>query len=191
MISFYRPGTSPLHLLSVGWKLLCLTISLLAIAIYGKNLTGAIVEVIAVVGLYQLAGIGVSELLKQLWRIKFLVAIVALPQLIFNGIVQGAYNSVAVIVGVLLASLMSLTTKTADLVDLLQRITRSRSFALLIALSINSIALVLGFSNSISEASLARGVKPNPVRQIVTLFVVSLRYADDYAEALAARGVKV
>lgn len=191
MISFYRPGTSPLHLLSVGWKLLGLTVSLLALAIYGKNLTGAIVGVIAVIGLYQLAGIGLSELLKQLWRIKFLVAIVALPQLIFNGIVQGAYNSVALIVGVLLASLMSLTTKTADLVDLLQRITRSRSFALLIALSINSIALVLGFSNSISEASLARGVKPNPVRQIVTLFVVSLRYADDYAEALAARGVKV
>ena len=191
MISFYRPGASPLHRLSVGWKLLFLTSALLAIASYGKNLVGSIVEVIAVIGLYQLAGIGLSELLKQLWRIKLLVAVVLLPQLIFNGLVQGAYNSVAMIVGVLLASLMSLTTKTADLVDLLQRITRSRSFALLIALSINSIALVLGFSNSISEASLARGVKPNPVRQIVTLFVVSLRYADNYAEALAARGVKV
>lgn len=191
MISFYRPGTSPLHKMAVGWKLLGLTISILAIAIYGKNLTGVIVELIAVVGLYQLAGIGASEFLKQLWRIKFLVAVAVLPQLIFNGLVQGAYNSIAVIVGVLLASLMSLTTKTADLVELLQRITGSRSFALLIALSINSIALVLGFSNSITEASLARGVKPNPVRQIVTLFVVSLRYADDYAEALAARGVRV
>ena len=191
MISFYRPGTSPLHQLSVGWKLLGLTVGLLAIAIFGKNLLGSIVEVTAVVGLYQMAGVGVSEFLKQIWRIKFLAAVVLLPQLIFNGVVQGAYNSVAVIVGVLLAALISLTTKTADLVDLLQRITRSRSFALLIALSINSIALVLGFSNSITEASLARGVKPNPVRQIVTLFVVSLRYADDYAEALAARGVRV
>lgn len=191
MISFYRPGTSPLHRLSVGWKVLGLTISLLVISIFGKNPAGAIVEAIALVGLYQLAGIGVSEFLKQIWRIKLLVAVVLLPQLIFNGLVQGAYNSVALIVGVLLATLLSLTTKTADLVDLLQRITRSRSFALLIALSINSIALVLGFSNSITEGSLARGVKPNPVRQIVTLFVVSLRYADDYAEALAARGVTV
>jgi biotin transport system permease protein len=120
-----------------------------------------------------------------------LVLVILVPQLVFNGVVQGAYNSVAVVVGILLAALFSLTTKTADLVELLQRITRSRSFALLIALSINSIALVLGFSNSITEASLARGVKPNPVRQIVTLFVVSLRYADDYAEALAARGVRV
>lgn len=191
MISFYRPGTSLLHRMPVGWKLLGLTISLLAMAIFGKNLTGTIIQVFAVVGLYQLAGIGFSEFLKQLWRIKFLLALILLPQLIFNGVEQGAYNSVAVIVAVLLAALVSLTTKTSDLVDLLQRVSRSRSFALLIALSIDSIALVLGFSNSITEASLARGVKPKPVRQIVTLFVVSLRYADDYAEALAARGIKV
>ena len=191
MISFYRPGNSPLHKMSVGWKLFGLTLALLGIAVYGKNFAGAAGGVVAVTGLYLLAGIGITEFLKQLWRIKFLIVVVLLPQLIFNGIVQGAYNSVSVIVGVLLAALFSITTKTADLVDLLQRITRSRSFALLIALSINSIALVLGFSNNITEASLARGVKPNPVRQIVTLFVVSLRYADDYAEALAARGVTV
>ena len=191
MISFYRPGNSPLHKLSAGWKLLGLTIALLAISFWGKEPTGLIVELISVIVLYQLAGIGISEFLKQLWRIKILVLVILVPQLIFNGFVQGAYNSVAVVVGVLLAALISLTTKTSDLVELLQRITRSRSFALLIALSINSIALVLGFSNSITEASLARGVKPNPVRQIVTLFVVSLRYADEYAEALAARGFTV
>jgi biotin transport system permease protein len=191
VISFYRPGTSPLHRLAVGWKLLGPTLALLAIAIFGKNLTGTINEVISVVVLYLVAGIKFSELLAQLWRVKYLVLVVLVPQLIFNGLVQGAYNSVAIIAGVLLATLMSLTTKTSDLVDLLQRITKSRSFALLVALSLNSIALVLGFSNSITEAGLARGVKPNPMRQIVTLFVVSLRHADDYAEALAARGVRV
>jgi biotin transport system permease protein len=180
-----------LHRVPAGWKLLGLTLTLLAITIYGKNQAGAILEVAAVAGLYRFSGIGFSELIKQMWRIKFLVLVILVPQLIFNGVVQGAYNSVAVVVGILLAALFSITTKTADLVDLLQRITRSRSFALLIALSLNSIALVLGFSNSITEASIARGVKPNPVRQIVTLFVVSLRYADDYAEALAARGVRV
>lgn len=168
-----------------------LTLALLAIALYGKNLAGAVIELLALVGIYGVAGVGIAELAKQVWRIKFLILVVTLPQLIFNGYAQGSYNSVAVIVGVLLAALMSLTTKTSALVELLQRITRSRSFALLVALSLNSIALVVGFSNSISEASLARGVKPNPVRQIVTLFVVSLRFADDYADALAARGVRV
>jgi biotin transport system permease protein len=84
-----------------------------------------------------------------------------------------------------------MTTKTSDIIDLIFNVTRSKSLALLIALSINSIALVTGFAKQIQEATLARGVKTNPMRQIVTLFVISLRYADDYAESLAARGVEV
>jgi biotin transport system permease protein len=191
VISLYKPGNSVVHRITAGWKLLALTLLLLAIAFYGKNLVGAASQLVLVVGLYALAGESAKAFLKQLWAIRVIVLIVAIPQVIFNGVIQGSYNSVAVIVGVLLAALVSMSTKTSDIVDLLRRITRSQNFALLIALSINSIALVAGFSQTISEAAKARGVKPNPLRQIVTLFVVSLRFADDYAEALAARGVRV
>jgi biotin transport system permease protein len=191
VISLYKPGSSVVHRVTAGWKLLTVAVLLLAISFYGKNLVGAISQLVLVVGLYALAGESPKAFLKQLWAIRVLVLIVAIPQVIFNGVIQGAYNSVAVIVGVLLAALVSMTTKTSEIVDLLKRITRSQNFALLIALSINSIALVAGFSQNISEAAKARGVKPNPLRQIVTLFVVSLRFADDYAEALAAKGVRV
>ncbi len=191
MISLYKPGNSLIHRLPAGWKLLALTISLVAITAYGKNLTGLIIELVLVFALFLTAGIGVKGFMKHLWNLKLLVLIVAVPQVIFNGAVQGAYNSVSVIVGVLLAALVSLTTKTSEIVSLLKRITRSQNFALLIALSINSIGLVAGFSANIVEASKARGVRTNPLRQIVTLFVVSLRFADDYAESLAARGVRV
>ncbi len=141
--------------------------------------------------LYLTAGQSIRDFTKLLWKMKFLIMIVLIPQIIFNGFVQGIYNSVVLLAGVMLASLLSITTKTSEIVDLIQRITRSRSFALLIALSINSIGLVIGFSKNISEAGQARGVRANPVRQIVNLFVVSLRFADEYAEALAARGVRV
>jgi biotin transport system permease protein len=191
VISLYKPGHSVVHRVTAGWKLIALTLLLLAISFLGKNLVGAISQLVLVSCLYALAGQSPKALLNQLWALRFLAIIVVVPQAIFNGAIQGAYNSVAVIVGVLLAALVSLTTKTGDIVDLLRRITRSQNFALLIALSINSIALVAGFSQNISEASRARGVKSNPIRQIVTLFVVSLRFADDYAEALAARGVRV
>ncbi|CAB4540670.1 unannotated protein [freshwater metagenome] len=168
-----------------------LALSLALIGFFGKDLVGSIVVAAGVLVLFLLAGLKPMEILKQLWQMKFLLLIVLVPQLIFAGLEKGTYNTVAVFSGILLAALVSLTTKTSDIVELIKRITRSQSFALLIALSINSIALVIGFSKSITEAGLARGVKPNPVRQIVTLFVVSLRYADDYAEALAARGVVV
>ena len=168
-----------------------LALSLALISLVGKGLVGSIVVSGVVLALFLLAGLKPIEILKQLWHLKFLLLIVLVPQLIFAGLEKGTYNTVAVFSGILLAALVSLTTKTSDIVDLIKRITKSQSFALLIALSINSIALVMGFSKNIAEASLARGVKPNPIRQIVTLFVVSLRYADDYAEGLAARGVVV
>jgi biotin transport system permease protein len=168
-----------------------LALSLALIGFFGKDLVGSIVVAAGVLVLFLLAGLKPMEILKQLWQMKFLLLIVLIPQLIFAGLEKGTYNTVAVFSGILLAALVSLTTKTSEIVELIKRITRSQSFALLIALSINSIALVIGFSKSITEAGLARGVKPNPVRQIVTLFVVSLRYADDHAEALAARGVVV
>jgi biotin transport system permease protein len=168
-----------------------LALSLALIGFFGKDLVGSIVVAAGVLALFLLAGLKPMEILKQLWQMKFLLLIVLIPQLIFAGLEKGTYNTVAVFSGILLAALVSLTTKTSEIVELIKRITKSQSFALLIALSINSIALVIGFSKSITEAGLARGVKPNPVRQIVTLFVVSLRYADDHAEALAARGVVV
>ena len=191
MISLYRSGNSPIHRIPAGWKLLGLAVVLALLSVFGRGLIGSSVVSVMVVVLYLLAGLKPIELLRQIWQMKFLLLIVVVPQIVFAGIERGVYNSVTVFSGVLLAALVSLTTKTSEIVELLKRITRSQSFALLIALSINSIALVIGFSKSISEAGLARGVKPNPVRQIVTLFVVALRYADDYAEALAARGVVV
>lgn len=191
MISLYRPGKSLIHRLPAGWKLLGLFLLIAAVSFVEKNLYGSALLAITVFALYLMAGLRTADLLKQIWTMKLLVLIVLIPQLVFSGFERGSYNSVAVLSGVLLAALVSLTTKTSDIVSLLKRITKSQSFALLIALSINSIALVIGFSKNISEAALARGIKPNPVRQIVTLFVVSLRYADDYAESLAARGVVV
>ena len=191
MISLYRPGKSLIHRLPAGWKLLGLFLLIAAVSFVEKNLYGSALLAITVFVLYLMSGLRTVDLLKQIWSMKLLVLIVLIPQLVFSGFERGSYNSVAVLSGVLLAALVSLTTKTSDIVSLLKRITKSQSFALLIALSINSIALVIGFSKNISEAALARGIKPNPVRQIVTLFVVSLRYADDYAEALAARGVFV
>jgi biotin transport system permease protein len=191
LISLYRPGSSIVHRVPAGWKLLALAVVVTLFSIYGKTLVGSALALAGTVAAYLLAGIGFREFGKQLWQLKVLLAIVLIPQLIFNGYETGSYNSVTLISGVLLAALVSLTTKTSEIVDLIKRITRSQSFALLIALSINSIALVVGFSKNITEAGLARGVKPNQIRQIVTLFVVSLRYADDYAEALAARGVVV
>jgi biotin transport system permease protein len=189
VISLYRPGASLLHKTPVVWKFVGLMLVLIAISIWGRTLFGSIAIAAGFLVLFALTGFGIGELLRQLWQLRFILLILVLPQLLFAGVERGTYNSVALISGIMLAGLVTLTTKTSEIVDLIQRITRSRSFALLIALSINSIGIVLGLAKNIVEAGRARGVRANPVRQIVTLFVVSLKFADDYAESLAARGI--
>jgi biotin transport system permease protein len=191
MISLYRPGNSVLHRVPAGFKLLGLFAILISFSLWGRNFYGASIALIGFLVLFALAGFGVSDLMKQLWQTKFLLLLVVVPQLIFAGLEQGTFNSVGIVSGILFAGLVTLTTKTSDIVSLIERLTRSKAFAFLIALSVNSIALVMGFSKSISEAGLARGVKRSAIGQIVTLFVVSLKFADDYAESLAARGIRV
>jgi biotin transport system permease protein len=141
--------------------------------------------------LYLLAGVGLKEFAIQVFRFRFIALFVFLPQLYFGGSEKAISFTLATLSALLLAALLSKTTRTIELVAIMQKVSRSKSFALLVALSINSIALVSGIAKNIVEASAARGVKPNRVRQIVTLFVVSLKFADDYAESLAARGITV
>lgn len=191
MKSLYRAGNSPIHRLPVWLKLLLLGFSVWAINAFGKGLVQALVVAGIVVLLYLMAGLSVKEIAIQFWRLKWFLLLILLPQLYFAGIGNGSFNAVVVIATILLASLISLTTKTSEIVSLIQRITKSESIALLFGLSINAVPLVTGLANQVMETTRARGVRANPVRQLVTLFVVALRNADEFGEALAARGVEV
>lgn len=190
MISLYRSGNSLIHRIPVGSKLLGLLVVLSLLTFQSTDIWLSLAKALAVVALYLLASLSLRDLAAQLWRIKLLVLFVLIPGLVFASPVVSLTNTLSLTCGILLATLVSMTTKTSDIIDLIERITKSRSFALLIALSLNSVALVTSYAGQIIDASRARGVKPKPVRQIVSLFVVSLRNADQYGEALAARGVE-
>ena len=141
--------------------------------------------------LYVSAGVNLRNFLLQVFRFRYIVLFVFLPQLYFGGPEKALSFTLATLSALLLAALLSRTTRTIELVTIMQKVSRSKSFALLVALSINSIAIVSGIAKTIVESSAARGVNPNRIRQLVTLFVVSLKFADDYAESLAARGISV
>ena len=191
MISLYKSGNSFLHRVSGGPKLLALFFSLAAIGLSVATPLLATVSFISSWLLYLLAGANLKEFMMQVFRFRYIVLFVFLPQLYFGGLEKAISFSLATLSALLLAALLSRTTRTFELVTIMQKVSRSKSFALLVALSINSIALVSDLAKHIVEASAARGVKPNRIRQLVTLFVVSLKFADDYAESMAARGISV
>lgn len=191
MISLYQSGNSSLHRLSAGPKLAALFVVLAAIGLSTAHPFLAATSLLFTWLLYLLAGVSSKSFLLQVWRFGYIALFVFLPQLYFGGIERAFGFTLTTLSALLLAALLSMTTRTIELVAIMQKVSRSKSFALIVALSINSIALVANLAKNIVEASAARGVKPNRIRQIVTLFVVSLKFADDYAESLAARGIRV
>lgn len=191
MNSLYRPGVSPIHRLSVGLKFLVLTAVLVGLLVVPKNWILANAALALVLMLFEAAGYNIRALVETLFKLRYLLVIVLIPQICFFGPFQGLVNFEMTITGILLAMLFTATTKTSELLALLEKVFRSESFALLIALSLNSIALVAEIWKGIVEAGKARGVRIRPIRQIINLFVISLKQADDYAEALAARGIHV
>lgn len=155
--------------------------------------------------LYASAFSGVREFLEQLWNLKFLILLVTIPQLLFGTSWESVLTAtVRLTDAILLATLFSLTTNTSDLIESIEAALGSRwlrplrrlglkpqTVSLAFAMTMNAIPMIMTFLNQTKEAQIARGVKPTPVRMTIPLLVASLKYADEYAEALTARGVEV
>ena len=104
MFSLYRPGTSILHRINGGPKIIALAVIVLLISITGRNLVALSVAAIAMVVTYLLAGFGIRGFLNDLWQTRWLVLLMVVPQLIFLTLEQTVVNSGRVLVSVMFAT---------------------------------------------------------------------------------------
>jgi biotin transport system permease protein len=197
VISLYRPGDSLLHSLPAGAKLLVVMALALAVSLAPADpwlLVGAVALVAAG---YLVAGLGPAELVVQFWRLRWLVLVMVGTQVFFLGGLTVAANVVRVVTVVLLANLVTLTTRTERLIDAIERaLSPLRRFgvnpgriALMLSMTITTIPVIAGFAAQIREAQRARGVPGAPLAYVVPLLVMSLKHADELADALTARGI--
>jgi biotin transport system permease protein len=206
-----QPSTSLIHRLSPGAKLLALIFLIAAISIDLPFTDEAVKPWIPAGGLlvtaalYTAAFSGLAKFLAQVWAFKLLIVLVTIPQLLFGTPIHTVLTAtVRLTDAILLAALFSLTTKTRDLLDSIEVSLGSKwlspirrlglkpaTVSLAFAMTMNAIPMIMKFLNQTKEAQAARGVKPTPVRMTIPLLVASLKYADEYAEALSARGVEV
>ncbi|WP_187976631.1 energy-coupling factor transporter transmembrane protein EcfT [Mycetocola sp. JXN-3] len=198
MISLYRPGTSPLHRMPAGRKLLLIGVLVLAISIYPHTLwTLGIAAAIVVAG-YLIAGQGISGLWRQVRMVWMLIVFTGVFQLIFVPWPAATITTTRILLVILCAALISLTTQTSAMLDAIERgLTplskigvRADRIALLLALTITVIPVILGFARDIITAHRARGVRPGPRTFVVPLLVHTMRFADELGEALVARGLR-
>ena len=196
MIALYVPGGSILHRAPAGAKLLTLFALALLISLFPHTLPSLVATAAVVVGLYVVAGLPPATLPRQLWLAKWIVAIMVVTQLVFLTPWDALVNTVRVVSIVLLAALLTLTTRTEDLLAALESGMRPlarlgvdpRRIGLTLSLTIAMLPVVAGIAERVRDAERARGARLGP-RIVVPVLVLALRHADDVADALTARGV--
>ncbi|GAA0999341.1 MULTISPECIES: energy-coupling factor transporter transmembrane component T family protein [Nocardiopsidaceae] len=195
-IGLYVPGTGPLYRAPAWAKLLGLLaagVALLAAADHRIALGALAASLLAypVVGLAPARAWGV---LRVLW--PFLLAI-ALFQVLFGEWETAVRLCAQLAALVLLANVVTLTTRVREMLDLFERVARPLRHvgvapdrvALVLALTIRSIPMVADAWRTSQEAYRARGLSGRPHLLVVPVIVQLLRMADATGEALVARGI--
>lgn len=196
MIGLYRDGGSLLHRLPAGAKLAGLLLAGLASPFVRSPVVTAVALILVLAG-YAIASVPPRVLLQMLRPLL----LVMVPLGVFQTVVAGwerAFVIVGVLVAlVLLANLVTLTTRTSDLIDVVVRVSRPLArvgveperVGLMLQLAVRAVPLVIDLGSRVREAQHARGLGASPRAFAVPLIVGALRRADAMGDALAARGL--
>lgn len=196
MIALYRPGTGVLHRAPAGLKLASLALGALLLSLYPHDPLSIAVSLLLVVALYGIGRLPLRTPFVEVWRLRWIIVVLAAALWVFVSPVAAWVSTGRVVAVLLLASLLTLTTRMSDLLAVLHRLLRPLrrlgadpdAVALTISLTLTTIPVIAGFADRVREAERARDVRLG-VRTVVPLLVLALRHADDVGDALAARGM--
>ncbi|KAA0594172.1 biotin transport system permease protein [Azospirillum lipoferum] len=197
MLGLYLHRESVIHRLPAGAKLgglLLVTVAVLALpSAWGALAAGLIGAAVLVAARLPAARV-LAELRAPVVMLTLLFGFQAL-------LAGGGWEETAIAVArfatlILLATLVTLTTRVMDMVDLFERLfgllrpvgVNPAKMALMLALTIRFIPLLGEQVREVRMAQRARGVERNIAALFVPLLVKILTMADDLTAALEARG---
>ncbi|MFE6994610.1 energy-coupling factor transporter transmembrane component T family protein [Microbacterium sp. NPDC057659] len=196
MISLYSPGDGLLHRVPASAKLAGLVLCALVLSLWRPVPLGTLVVLLAVSAAYPLAGLPPTMLGEAWWRLRWVVLVLGGLLWLFVGWEPAVVNTGRVVALVLLADLVTRTTRMGDLLAVLEAALRPfrrlgvdpEAVALTISLAIAMVPVIAGLAEQVRDAQRARGVRLG-IRAALPLLVLTMKHADDVGDALVARGV--
>ncbi|MFJ4996772.1 energy-coupling factor transporter transmembrane component T family protein [Microbacterium sp. NPDC088619] len=194
MIQSYRSGNSLVHRMPAGLKLALFASLALGSSGYPHDAWSVTVSLVVVCSLYLVARLPVKVLIIEMWRMRWLALVLGSALWIFVSPLTAWISTTRVTSLLLLAALLTITTRMEDLLAVLHRLLRplgrlgidADAVAMTISLTLTMIPVVAGFAHAVREAQRARGLRLG-LRTAVPLMVRTLRHADEVGDALAAR----
>jgi biotin transport system permease protein len=195
VIGVYVPGSSPLHRMGAGVKLVLLAASVIVVAVLPEWWMTAIALGVAV-ALFAVAGIPWRVAVRQLVPVLWILAIAAPLNALFSGWESALAMSLRVSAFVALAAVVTLTTRVSAMLDAMQRALRpfgdrvdADRIGLVLAMTVRAVPLMVEIVRAVLEARRARGAEGSMRAVAVPVVVRALQTADGMGEALIARGV--
>jgi biotin transport system permease protein len=148
-------------------------------------------------GLFLLSGAGLKRLAHSVWLVTpILVAIGAVQWWQLGGPVA-ARIVLNVLVCVVAASVLTVTTPVQALLDGVVALSKPfkrfgadpERFALTIAIMLRSLPFIAGAFSDVRDSARARGLERNPRALVLPVFITTVAYARQTGDALAARGL--
>jgi biotin transport system permease protein len=195
MLSLYQEGRTPVHALPAGVKLLVLFLA--GTLIFLIRDVAWLAAAMAVVGLcYVLARIPWRPAVRSLVAVVPFAAITVIAQIVLSDWVTGVVVGERILTTVGLANLVTLTTRTEDMIATIETAMRPavplgirpERIGLVVAIAIRFIPMIKEQTEQVRAAQRARGVERS-VAFLTPLLIKILRLADGLGEALDARGV--
>ena len=195
MLSLYVPGDSLVHRVSAGTKLLILfaaSVTLFAVS----GIAVHAMELLVIAGLFRTAGLPWRDTLHQLRpALLFLVPIFVFHVFVTDWML-GLETVLRIVVLLLLAVLVTLTTRLSDMIEVVERAARPlrhvgvnpSKVGMMLSMVIRFIPLMMRQAQEILEAQRARGLDRNAIALLVPLLIKTLKMADDLSDAIDARG---
>lgn len=196
VLGFHVPGDGWLYRIPAGLKYLIMLVFVVPVLVCASwPVTLGVLA--AVLMTFLSSGISLTRALKLGWMMWSVLAVLAAFHLVTLAPVEAVVRPGNLLVAILGARMLTLTTSTPELLDALGWALRPLRFlgvnpdqmALAVALMIRSIPYLIGNVEDARMAMRARGLERNPVRLLTPVVLGAVAYAERSGEALMARGV--
>jgi len=197
MLDLYSPGTSPLHRLPPAPKMLAMMLGA-TLLFLTQSLPLTLAATLFILALYPIAQLTLKQAFAQIRPLLIIFVLFFAVQWYFSGLELAAYVVLRLAALILLASLVTLTTRSSDMIDTMTRGLRHlkplgvnpEKVSLAISLALRFIPVLAQITREVREAQKTRGLERSVIAVAMPMAIRAIKMADDISDAIDSRGYR-